>query len=268
MFPIDHIRKISSVLFIIFASSCNSQKNPTPEQKQVLETAKANFVFVEGGTFIMGNNDYHYTTLEHQVALDSYSISKYETTFKEFDLYTELNNLGLVYPNYRNQEDMGPDYGAIGMNWFQAQSYCQWLGEQLNLPIDLPTEAQWEYAARSRGLNVEHATDSGKIEGSFTEKRNYPAYDTIVGAYPPNPLGVYDMSGGRPEWTNDWLVGYSKDTLVNPRYDTIHNYEEKMVRGWHKLRYSVYSRGGSREPDNDGSGVGFRCVCNQKNPIE
>ena len=57
MFPIDPIRKISSVLFIGFALSCNSQKNPTPEQEQVLETAKTNFVVVEGGTFIMGNND-------------------------------------------------------------------------------------------------------------------------------------------------------------------------------------------------------------------
>ncbi|MCR1025065.1 formylglycine-generating enzyme family protein [Cellulophaga baltica] len=265
MFPIDPIRKISSVLFICFALSCNSQKNPTPEQEQVLETAKANFVFVEGGTFIMGNNDYHYTTLEHQVTLDSYSISKYETTLKEFDLYTELNNLELAYPNYRNQEDMGPDYGAIGMNWYQAQSYCQWLGKQLNLPIDLPTEAQWEYAARSRGLDVEHATDSGLLEGGVDD--NY-ATDKPVGSYEPNPLGLYDMSGGRPEWTNDWLVGYSKNTLVNPRYDTIQYYDKKVIRGWHTLRYSVYDRSGTRDPDNDGSGVGFRCVCNQKTPIE
>jgi len=73
-------------------------------------------VFVEGGTFTMGKNGVSIAR-EHQVTLDSYSISKYETTLKEFDLYTELNNLELVYPNYRNQEDMGPDYGAIGMNW-------------------------------------------------------------------------------------------------------------------------------------------------------
>ncbi|QXP52391.1 SUMF1/EgtB/PvdO family nonheme iron enzyme [Cellulophaga sp. HaHa_2_1] len=110
--------KFSLLLFCVLIQSCNSQQQqPTKEQKQILETAKTNFVFVEGGTFIMGNNNYHYTTLEHQVTLDSYSISKYETTLKEFDLYTELNNLELVYPNYRNQEDMGPDYGAIGMNW-------------------------------------------------------------------------------------------------------------------------------------------------------
>ncbi|MBA6314769.1 hypothetical protein [Cellulophaga baltica] len=108
--------KFSLILFGILFQSCNSQQQPTKEQKQILETAKTDFVFVEGGTFTMDKNGVSIAR-EHQVTLDSYSISKYETTLKEFDLYTELNNLELVYPNYRNQEDMGPDYGAIGMNW-------------------------------------------------------------------------------------------------------------------------------------------------------
>ncbi|WP_158975457.1 SUMF1/EgtB/PvdO family nonheme iron enzyme [Cellulophaga sp. L1A9] len=258
--------KFSLILFCILFQSCNSQQQPTKEQKQILEDAKANFVFVEGGTFTMGKNGVSIAR-EHQVTLDSYSISKYETTWKEFDLYTALNNLELIYPNYRNQEDMGPNFGAVGMNWYQAQSYCQWLGKQLGLPIDLPTEAQWEFAARSRGLNVEHATDSGKIEGSFTEKRNYPAYDTIVGAYPPNPLGVYDMSGGRPEWTNDWAVIYPDKPIENPRYDTIDVRKDKIIRGFHSLYNSVYIRS-SREPEQDGFGGGFRCACNQKTPIK
>ncbi|WP_067150933.1 formylglycine-generating enzyme family protein, partial [Pseudotamlana agarivorans] len=224
--------------------------------------------FVKGGTFTMGNNNYHYTTLEHPVTLDSYSICKFETTFIEFDVYSTLNNKEKLAFEYRDVKEFGPKYGAKWMNWYQAQAYCKWLGKQLNLPIELPTEAQWEYAARSRGLNVEHATDNGKIEGSFTEKRNYPAFDTIVGAYPPNPLGLYDMSGGRPEWTSDWFVGYSSKPQVNPRYDTIHYYKQKTIRGWHLLRYSVYDRAGPREPSNSGSGVGFRCVCNQKTPIK
>ncbi len=220
--------KLFFIVLCLLVQSCNSQKKATPEQEQILEDAKANFVFVEGGTFTMGKNGVS-IAYEHEVTLDSYSISKYETTWEEFDVYSELNDLELVYPNYRNQDDMGPDFGAIGMNWFLAKSYCQWLGEQLGLPIDLPTEAQWEYAARSRGLDVEHATNSGKIEGGIND--NY-GVDTKVGIYPPNPLGIYDMSGGRPEWTNDWLALYSK------------------------------------EPEQDGFGGGFRCVCNQKTPIE
>jgi formylglycine-generating enzyme required for sulfatase activity len=145
-------------------TSCSSQTKATPEQQQIINQAKANFVFVKGGTFVMGNRNVQHAT-EHQVTLDSYSISKYETTFKEFDIYSELNEKEKLASYYRDLKGFGQNYGAKWMNWHQAKAYCQWLGTQFNLPIDLPTEAQWEYAARSRGLNIEHATDSGKIEG-------------------------------------------------------------------------------------------------------
>ncbi len=263
----DICKKISYLVLISLGISCTSQKRePTRIQQAIIDKAKENFVFVEGGTFIMGNNDVYKAT-EHQVTLDSYSISKYETTFKEFDVYSELNGLEKVAPNYRDSEELGPEYGVQFENWHQAEAYCNWLGKQLNLSLGLPTEAQWEYAARSRGKDVEHATDSGKIEGNFTEKRNYKGSKVKVGSYPPNPLGIYDMSGGRPEWTNDWFVSYEEGPLVNPRYDSIVFSKKKMVRGWHNLSYSVYSRRGVRKPDNYGSGVGFRCACNQKTPI-
>ncbi len=75
------------------------------------------------------------------------------------------------------------------------------------------------------------------------------------------------MSGGRAEWTNDWLALYSKEPVVNPRFDSIVSGTVKVIRGFHKLSNSVYVRS-SREPEQDGFGGGFRCVCNQKTPIE
>ncbi|WP_158979568.1 SUMF1/EgtB/PvdO family nonheme iron enzyme [Cellulophaga sp. L1A9] len=256
--------KLFLLLFCILFQSCNSQKKATPEQEQILEEAKANFVFVEGGTFTMGKKGVS-IAYEHEVTLDSYSISKYETTWEEFDLYHIMNDLEIINPHHRGKiKDYGPNYAAKKNTWFLAKSYCQWLGEQLNLPIDLPTEAQWEYAARSRGLNIEHATDSGIIE--VGEDDNYGT-DTPVGTYQPNPLGIYDMSGGRAEWTNDWLALYSKEPVVNPRFDSIVSGTVKVIRGFHSLNNSVYIRS-SREPEQDGFGGGFRCVCNQKTEIE
>ena len=264
-------KEISTVLFVFISLStnirCSSQREPTPEQQTVLDSAKANLVFVEGGSFMMGKEGYPKANPVHKVTLDSYSMSKYETTFKEYDVYTQINNLDSIAPRWRNLDGMGLNYGVNVVTWQQARNYCQWLGEQLNLPIDLPTEAQWEYAARSRGLDVEHATNSGKIEGSYTEKRNYPVTDTIVGAYPPNPLGLYDMSGGRPEWVLDWYISYTSTDKVNPVQDTILYSKQKVTRGWHTLVSSVYKRG-IEPPEKNSAGVGFRCVCNQKTPVE
>ncbi len=256
--------KLFFIVFCLLVQSCNSQKKATPEQEQILDAAKANFVFVEGGTFTMGKNGVS-IAYEHEVTLDSYSISKYETTWEEFDLYFILNGKDIINSQYRGHlQDYGPNYATKKNTWFLAKAYCQWLGEQLGLTIDLPTEAQWEYAARSRGLDVEHATDSGIIE--VGEDDNYGT-DTPVGTYQPNPLGVYDMSGGRAEWTNDWLALYSKEPVVNPRFDSIVSGTVKVIRGFHSLNNSVYIRS-SREPEQDGFGGGFRCVCNQKTPIE
>ncbi len=249
------------MMLFLLVMSCKLQSQNTPEVQEMLENIKEHLVFVEGGTFMMGHPNVQGATV-HQVTLDSYSINKYETTFKEFDLYHNSLNIEIIQPNRRKLKEYQPNYGVKAISWQQARDYCQWLGKKLEIPMDLPTEAQWEYAARSRGLDVDHATNNGKIEGG--DKDNYG--DGEIGSYPPNPMGVYDMSGGRPEWVLDWLGPYSREPVVNPLIDSIGIFEEKRVRGWHSLSYSVYKRG-SREPTATGAGVGFRCVCNQKTPI-
>ena len=255
------------IIVTILTNSCNSQHGITAEQRAQINKIKENFVFVEGGTFEMGKDGMPESNPRHNVILDSYSLSKYETTFKDFDTYTAINDLDFIKKKYRDQRAMGQNYGICFISWYQARDYCKWLGKQLNLSLDLPTEAQWEYAARSRGLDVQHATDSGNIEGSYTEKRNYNGSKVEVGSYPPNPLGVYDMSGGRPEWVRDWFFSYDEEPRTNPVQDSIRYSKSKIVRGWHTLSNSVYGRG-KRKPDFDKDIVGFRCVCNQKTPIE
>ena len=153
-------RKLSFMLIVGLATSCTSQKKElTTEQQAIINKAKANFVFVEGGTFIMGKKNVP-TAYEHEVTLSSYSISKYETSFKELDLYSEINKLEKVAFDYRDLKEFGPNYPAKWMTWYQADAYCKWLGQQIGTPLGLPTEAQWEYAARSRGLDVQHATNN------------------------------------------------------------------------------------------------------------
>ena len=157
----------------------------------------------------------------HTVTLDSYSISRYKVTLAEFDLYAEANNVPSVQTEdiYTRRLANRPPSRApnkpAGATWKQADAYCRWLGELANQPFSLPTEAQWEYAARSRGRWVVYPTDNGKLEWN----RNVPSYELIralnsgrgsvpypIAIFPPNPLGLYDLTINSLDWVQDWYA--------------------------------------------------------------
>jgi len=109
-----------------------------------------------------------------------------------------------------------------GVDWYGAQKYCQWIGQQIGRKMDLPTEAQWEYAARNRGQMIVWPTDDGSIEDGrnvasfeeeqrFTSENRYTFGPTSIGRYPPNPLGLYDLIDHGFEWVRDWYA---------PKYDS------------------------------------------------
>jgi len=245
-------------------------------------------VFVEGGSFMMGDVGYtdkdgqfHNFTNDanvfpvHQVTLTSYSIQAYEVAYKDFDLFTNSTNGELVGKKYRGLYFMGPDYPAEWLSWHQARDYCQWLGNQIGYPMDLPTEAQWEYAARSRGKAVAHATNNGDIEYGVNYRDPRKIWHTMpVGSWPPNPLGIYDMTGNVDEWTLDaWRI-YQEEPLVDPQYtdDLIPDLSsQKITRGsgviGGKGQIQLYRRA-IRDPNQTGAGIGIRCVVNYPEPIK
>lgn len=207
----------------------------------LLDKTRKDMVFVEGGTFTMGdfgpvhNADklpYSGPTNDdvlREVTLDSYSIGAYKVTYAEFDLFTEAAGRPKVAQDPLDLEYRDLPGTPAGVNWYDAQAYCQWVGEQLSVPMDLPTEAQWEYAARSRGEMVVYPTDNGEIE----DGRNVASYDQYkeftgrhglivasmpIGQYPPNPLGLYDLIDHGFEWVQDWYAPeYDINDTRNPK---------------------------------------------------
>ncbi len=241
-------------------------------------------VFVEGGTFMMGdvgyldeNGNQRYfaggnALPVHEVTLTSYSMNSLETTYGDYDAYTNFQGKDRIQANYR---DMFSDqHPAWGMNWYEAREYCQWLGEQIGYPMDLPTEAQWEFAARSRGLAVAYATNNGKDErGVNIRAPNKFKFEMPVGSWPANPLGMHDMTGSVNEWTVDLWHPYTEEAKVDPMYDdeeTKKYAESRMSRGFG----IVGATGGIKlykrmldDPENTGAGNGIRCVVNHAEPL-
>ena len=214
----------------------------------------SNMVPVKDGEFLMGdfgplvgeklpfsiNQD---DKVLHKVVLSDFSISKFKVTNDDYNKYLQItgikkppiNILVKEYPSLQKG-----DY-SVGVTWQQAKDYCQWLGKESDKNIDLPTEAQWEYAARSRGQYLPFSTNNGNFElGSnipeqkkldeYTDGYGFPIYP--IGKYPPNPLGLYDMGLSGAEWSNDWYSTdyYSHSPVYDPQGPVKGN--EKVLRGY------------------------------------
>ncbi|MFO7528443.1 MAG: SUMF1/EgtB/PvdO family nonheme iron enzyme [Marinobacter sp.] len=285
-------------------------------QSVIVQNAVSNQVFVEGGDFELGDvgrpdgspyvtlTDYARPTVD--VRVDSYSISRYETTWEEMETYYQATARLSLYEHssFKNRYVITPtddplspyfrDKPARVPNYREAEGYCAWLADQTDLPFALPTEAQWEYAARSRGRNVAYATNTGEedndtylqrpkeyIDPSIPPSGNLLSHSSLVmerrpvGSYPPNPIGLHDMSGNVAEWTQDWFQEdyYQHAPRNNPKGPSEPidpDRPEKTVRDWSGHgdhvggNATVFARSGV--PVSAG-GTGFRCVVNHPEPV-
>ncbi len=136
--------------------------------------------------------------------MSDFYLGKYEVTFKEYDQFCEEDNRRK--PDARGWgRDNRP---VINVSWNDADAFCKWLSKKSGKKYHLPTEAEWEYAARAGGKGG-HKYPWGN--DAPDEKRcnfNNNSGTVSVGQYSPNGLGLYDMAGNVWEWCSDW---YSKD---------------------------------------------------------
>jgi formylglycine-generating enzyme required for sulfatase activity len=228
-------------------------------------------VFIPAGEFIMGNNEGHWMEQpERKVTLSGFFIDKYEVTFAQYYRFVGTGHRKPRLAGYLAVDAeaipmlMSPFNPVTGVSWDDAVAYCGWMGKRL------PTEAEWEKAARGTDKREwpwgnEKSIQKANLEGEADGFR----YASPVGSLKEDrsPYGVYDMAGNSMEWVADRFQEdyYRRAPSQNPPGPDAG--EERVIRGasWHdaldRARTSVRFKTGPSYRDVT---IGFRCAKSRK----
>jgi formylglycine-generating enzyme required for sulfatase activity len=242
------------------------------------------WITIPAGTFTMGSqlgegNSEEYP--QHTVYLDAYKIGKYEVTNRQFAAFVSATgytsqghwrNFHLDNINPDGYPDNYPNYPVVNVSWNDAKAFCDWAGYRL------PTEAQWEKAARGRTDTRRYPWgddwDASKCNNwngpALPGKLNFSSRRGTLpgGSFPAgaSPYGVMDMAGNVWEWCADWEsnADYSKSPLKNPtgpargifkvvRGGSWRNFDSNYFRCAYRDYHGLFQHGFSYY-------IGFRCV--------
>jgi len=215
------------------------------------------FVWVEGGCFQMGSDDAEADADElplHEVCVDGFWLGKYEVTQDEWQ--SIMSDNPSRFEGGRKPLEL--------VSWDDCQAFIQKMNDQSGAEFRLPTEAEWEFAARG-GINSQGYTYSGSNEldsVAWFFKNSY-ARTHNVGGKSPNELGLFDMSGNVCEWCQDWHAKtyYSQSPGNNPHGPDTGSH--RIVRGGSWVDPFGVSRVTNRlmlKPETRISDIGFRLV--------
>jgi formylglycine-generating enzyme required for sulfatase activity len=165
-------------------------------------------VWIPGGEFEMGSLDGDADERPvTRVRVKGFWLGKFEVTNEQFARFLEA--CGGSLSSWRDDRHSLSNQPATGIRWQTAQAYCKWAG------LRLPTEAEWEYAARG-GRQFKYPTATGALSpalANFFDPQQTNRWDgpSPVGSFPPNPFGIHDLAGNAWEWTSSLYRPYPFD---------------------------------------------------------
>ena len=271
----------------IFSASTNSEVTwdefddlDNPDTKDLVFVVWSNqgdseyrdMVFIPAGRFRMGSKFNADEKPKHDVSVKGFYLDKYEVTVKQFRQFCRATRRKMPRQPLWNNEN----HPVVNVTWHEANAYARWAGKRL------PTEAEWEYAARSGNKRLYYSwgnvkpdrRNGGNIadESIRAEKRGWKiwkgyfdgfVYTSPVGSFNPNQYGVYDLTGNVCEWCSDWYQAdyYKNSPEFNPKGPQKGSH--KVLRGgsWNLgPRAVLTTKRFYFRPDVTINYVGFRCA--------
>ncbi len=244
-----------------------------PSFRKTIDLGEGNrieLVLIPAGEFVMGSGDGPADEKPAcRVKIDRpFWMANCEISNRQYKLFDPTHNSGYVHQQNKDHTTPGypanlPDQPAIRMNWMQAMTFCQWLSQRSGMRINLPTEAQWEWACRAgsdtpmwygtldsdfskcenladasitllavAGVNPQPIKNPNEFQDFLPKDARFNDGNKIgtkVGSYLPNPWGLHDMHGNVAEWTRSAYKPYPYDE--NDGRNAISPSGEKVVRG-------------------------------------
>ena len=253
-------------------------------QPSASPNAPEGMVLIPSGEFIMGTDSQQANSDQrpaHTVYLNTFYIDKYEVTnaqYEEFILaggyqkkkfwttegwdFIQKNKIQAPLKYGQNSVSTEPDHPVIGVSWYEANAYATWAGKRL------PTEAEWEKAARGTDRRIYPWGN----EMDFSKLNYFPHSIKLlkVGSFPQgaSPYHIMDMAGSLWEWTADWYgeTYYAQSPLKNPKGPDNGKYRVLRGGGWDSIRlqlqctYRYYDK-----EDRRTYNIGFRCAKDAQN---
>ncbi len=235
-----------------------SNTNKKTVKKCKIKGVEFSMVKVEGGTFSMGatkeqgsNNSNQQPT--HKVTLSTYYIGETEVT----------QELWQAVMGNNPSKFKGAKLPVENVSWDECQQFISKINKLTGKKFRLPTEAEWEFAARggkaSKGYKYSGSNNANAVAWHYGNSNNTTHK---VGTKAANELGIYDMSGNVWEWCQDWFGSYSSSAQTNPKGPSSGTDHLNRGGAWcHESKFaSVFFRGSSGKPDRKVDNLGLRLV--------
>jgi formylglycine-generating enzyme len=220
-------------------------------------------ITIPAGEFLMGwDSGAANERPAHRVFVDEFAIGRFAVINRHYHSFVKATG-HQDPPGWNDQRFNHPDQPVTSVSWFDATAYCEWLSEKTGKLYRLPTEAEWERAARG-GLEQKLYTwgdEAPQLQANYAELwLNGP---DRVGLRPPNGFGLHDISENVHEWCSDWYDEryYLDSPTRNPQGPTTGTRRASRGGSWrHQIKITRVAARSSIPPEFKYSDYGFRCT--------